>query len=164
MMRHLVTFIAGGVFAVGLAVAGMTQPSKVIGFLDFTGNWDPSLAFVMVGAIAVNMVFHRLVVLPRARQDLKPVFADRFQLPSRTDLNSKLIVGSGLFGIGWGLGGYCPGPALASAATGTTALVFIVSMGAGMVAWKMLDRAANAKTEAAASTSSVGPEPSSSAA
>lgn len=164
-MRHVSTFLAGGLFAVGLAIAGMTQPSKVIGFLDFTGNWDPSLAFVMVGAILVNLMFHRFVVLPRARQDLKPAFATRFQIPSRNDLTPRLVIGSGLFGIGWALGGYCPGPALASSATGTNALVFIVSMAAGMVTWKMLDRAMSAKQAAAAApVASATSEPSSSAA
>ena len=167
MMRHVAPFIAGALFAVGLAVAGMTQPSKVINFLDFTGNWDPSLAFVMVGAILVNLAFHRLAVLPRARQDLKPVYASRFQIPSRRDITPRLLVGSGLFGIGGALAGYCPGPALASSATGASAIVFLVAMSTGMVGWKLLDRWLHSSRTAApdpAPSHNVTSEPSSSAA
>jgi uncharacterized membrane protein YedE/YeeE len=128
MKRNAVAFISGFLFAVGLAVAGMTRPSKVIGFLDFAGDWDPSLAFVMVGAIAVH-----LVVMRWASTRATPFLAPSFQIPPKRDVDGALIAGATLFGVGWGLAGYCPGPAvtsLASAATSTIA--FFLSMVAGM--------------------------------
>ncbi len=127
-MSRLAIFMSGVVFAVGLALAGMTRPQKVIGFLDFFGSWDPSLMFVMVGAIGVNLVLLWLM-LRRG----KPVHAERFQIPTRTELDPRLIGGAALFGVGWGLGGYCPGPALSSLTTGSlSVLVFIVAMTVGM--------------------------------
>ena len=125
--RTLVAFAVGLVFGVGLIVGGMTQPAKVIGFLNFTGDWDPSLAFVMGGAVAVFMPLFRLVQRRNA-----PVCDTRFGIPKRTDVDAPLLVGSALFGIGWGLGGLCPGPALAGAgAMVPNALVFTVAMLAG---------------------------------
>lgn len=119
---------AGGLFAIGLGVAGMTKPSKVTGFLDLFGTWDASLAFVMVGAIAVYAVMSRLIVRRAA-----PLFDTRFHLPTRSDLDARLLVGAGIFGVGWGLGGYCPGPGLVTAATGAVnAVAFVISMGVGM--------------------------------
>ena len=121
--------IAGALFGVGLAIAGMTRPEKVAGFLDITGAWDPSLAFVMLGAIGVHFVLHRLVLRRAA-----PLFDDRFHMPTRRDIDPRLLVGAGLFGVGWGLGGFCPGPALTSAAAGALpALVFVAAMVAGML-------------------------------
>jgi uncharacterized membrane protein YedE/YeeE len=122
--RGAAAFVAGLLFALGLAVGGMTLPSKVIGFLDVTGDWDPSLMFVMAGAIAVHTIVYRLV-LRRGT----PLFAERFALPTRRDLDARLITGAAIFGVGWGLGGYCPGPGLASLASGApAALVFAFSM------------------------------------
>jgi uncharacterized membrane protein YedE/YeeE len=127
--------VAGALFGVGLAVAGMTRPEKVAGFLDITGAWDPSLAFVMAGAIGVHFVAHRLVLRRTA-----PLFDDRFHMPTRRDIDPRLLGGAGLFGVGWGLGGYCPGPALVSAAAALLpALVFVAAMTAGM----LLERAAS---------------------
>lgn len=129
MKKRLSALLAGVLFGVGLAVAGMTQPSKVLGFLDVSGKWDPSLGLVMVGAIAVHVVGYRL-----ARGRLAPVFDDRFHLPARRDVDPRLVIGALLFGAGWGLGGFCPGPALASAGAGAfPAILFVGAMLAGML-------------------------------
>jgi uncharacterized membrane protein YedE/YeeE len=121
--------IAGAIFGVGLAVAGMTRPEKVVGFLDITGAWDPSLAFVMIGAIGVHFVLRRLVVRRKT-----PLFDDRFHMPTRSDIDPRLLGGAALFGVGWGLGGFCPGPALVGAAAALLpAIVFIAAMTAGML-------------------------------
>lgn len=134
-------FVAGLVFAVGLAVAGMTQPSKVVGFLDFFGDWDPSLAFVMGGAIAVHALLFRLVTRRRS-----PLAAEVFQIPRRRDLTPQLVVGAALFGIGWGLGGYCPGPGLVSLPTlGADALAFVAAMMAGMWLYEAWNRTRTAR-------------------
>jgi hypothetical protein len=123
----LASFGAGTLFAVGLGVAGMTKPSKVVGFLDVSGEWDPSLAFVMVGAIGVYFVLYRVITRRHA-----PLFEGRFHLPSRTDIDARLVVGAAVFGVGWALGGYCPGPGLVGAATGALpAVVFVVGMAVG---------------------------------
>jgi uncharacterized membrane protein YedE/YeeE len=120
-------FVAGLVFALGLGVSGMTKPSKVIGFLDLFGAWDASLALVMVGAIAVHLFAQRRIMKRAA-----PVFEARFHLPKRKDIDARLVLGAALFGIGWGLGGFCPGPGLVSAASGAaSATVFVVGMTAG---------------------------------
>ncbi len=116
-------------FAGGLVVSEMTRPSKVIGFLDVTRGWDPTLAFVMGGAVAVYAIAVR-VVTRRSR----PWLDTTFHLPARSDIDAQLLVGSALFGIGWGLGGFCPGPGIVAAAAGTTTgLVFAAAMTAGMV-------------------------------
>ncbi len=127
-MNILAALIAGLVFGFGLLISGMANPAKVINFLDLTGTWDPSLAFVMGGAIAVALPGFKLV-----GQRLKPLFASAFQMPTNTDLDPKLLSGAGTFGIGWGLGGFCPGPALAAVplmAPGT--LSFVPAMLLGM--------------------------------
>jgi len=127
MNRLASSFAAGALFAVGLAVSGMTRPSKVIGFLDITGAWDASLVFVMVGAIAVHFVAHRL----RAKRTA-PFFEDGFHLPTGRDVDGRLVAGAAIFGVGWGLGGFCPGPGLVSAASGALpAVVFVVGMALG---------------------------------
>jgi uncharacterized protein len=128
-IKEVLVALAGGLlFGVGLAVSGMTQPSKVVGFLDVAGNWDPSLAFVMLGAVLVYFVSNRFV----SRRE-SPLFGARFHLPTRRDLEPKLIGGAALFGVGWGLGGYCPGPGIASLGAGLgTALAFVAAMAAGM--------------------------------
>jgi uncharacterized membrane protein YedE/YeeE len=124
----LPAFAAGLIFAVGLVLSGMTNPAKVIGFLDVGGRWDPSLAFVMMGAIGVFLpVFH----LSKRRQ--RPLLADAFAIPDKSIIDGRLLAGAALFGLGWGAGGYCPGPAVASAATGATpVLIFLGCMLAGM--------------------------------
>ena len=136
VLELLVAFAAGALFAVGLALAGMTQPAKVVGFLDVAGNWDPSLAFVMVGAIAVYFVANRL-----AKRRVQPLFSPTFHLPTRRDIEPNLLIGAGLFGIGWGLAGYCPGPGLASLGTGTTgAILFVGAMALGMLLFEAMQK------------------------
>jgi uncharacterized membrane protein YedE/YeeE len=128
-----VSFVSGLLFSIGLAIAGMTQPQKVFGFLDLFGRWDPSLAFVMVGGIAVNAVVWRFV-----QKRPTPKLAAKWLVPTRRDLDAKLLGGAALFGVGWGLGGFCPGPGIASLASGSIeAIVFVLTMLAGMraVAW-----------------------------
>lgn len=121
---------AGLVFGVGLAISGMTHPSKILAFLDVAGHWDPSLMFVMMGALAVHLVLARFI-LKRSR----PLFDIEFHLPAAEDVDTKLVVGAAVFGVGWGLGGFCPGPALVSAGTGTpSAIVFVAAMAVGMTA------------------------------
>lgn len=121
---------SGMLFGVGLSVSGMIDPAKVVAFLDVAGRWDPSLAFVMLGALSVTAIGYRLV-FRRAR----PLFDAAFALPLRRDIDPPLLVGATLFGIGWGLGGYCPGPALAALGFGQKpTLVFVMAMVAGMVA------------------------------
>ena len=128
MTRGITAFVSGVLFAVGLAISGMTDPSKVTGFLDVTGTWDPSLAFVMGAALAVHFVPVRLL-LRRGR----PWLDTRLHLPTFHDVDARLVGGAALFGIGWGLVGYCPGPALVSAAAGLgQAIVFTVAMLGGM--------------------------------
>lgn len=135
-LEVLLSFASGLLFAVGLAIAGMTQPSKVVGFLDVAGDWDPSLAFVMMGAIAVYVVANRLVARRSA-----PLVGSVFHLPTRRDIEPKLVVGAGLFGIGWGLAGYCPGPGLSAlAAGGLPVVLFVASMAAGMLVFEGLQR------------------------
>jgi uncharacterized membrane protein YedE/YeeE len=129
--------VSGLLFAVGLAFAGMTQPTKVIAFLDVAGDWDPSLAMVMIGAIAVYMPLYHWAMRLRA-----PLVAPRFSLPTRQDIDVRLVAGAAIFGAGWGLGGYCPGPALASLGTVNTApIVFVLAMLAGMVVFALVERA-----------------------
>jgi uncharacterized protein len=121
--------ITGALFAAGLVLGGMTQPRKVLAFLDFGGAWDPSLAFVMLGAVLTHAIAYRLI---RGRPT--PLFADAFQIPMRSEIDRRLIGGASLFGIGWGLGGYCPGPAVVSLAGGSLQpLVFVLMMAIGMV-------------------------------
>ena len=115
MMQPLVSLVAGVVFGLGLAVAEMTNPLKVLDFLDLAGNWDPSLAFVMGGAVLVTLVAFRFVL----RRPV-PLYGERFHLPTLTQLDRKLLGGAALFGIGWGLAGYCPGPALATILSGNS--------------------------------------------
>ncbi|AKU92447.1 DUF6691 family protein [Vulgatibacter incomptus] len=123
-MQGFVAFVAGLLFALGLAVGGMTEPGNVIGFLDFAGEWKPALGFVMAGAVGVSAITWRIV-----RRREAPICAGDFNLPTRRDLDARLIGGAAIFGIGWGLGGYCPGPGLVSLATGApSAFVFVASM------------------------------------
>lgn len=120
--------LAGVMFGAGLVISGMTQPARIVGFLDPLGGWDPSLAFVMAGAVAVYAVAHAVI-----RRRARPWFEPRFHVPARADIDAPLIAGAAVFGIGWGLGGLCPGPGIVAAAGGSSsALVFVVAMLAGM--------------------------------
>jgi uncharacterized membrane protein YedE/YeeE len=134
--RLCLSFAAGVVFALGLGISGMTRPVKVIGFLDFAGHWDPSLAFVMIGAIAVYSTCYRLI-----RTRSAPVLAAEFSVPQRTGLDRNLLAGAAVFGAGWGLGGFCPGPALTALASGAApVLVFVIAMAVGIYLQGMMTR------------------------
>lgn len=136
-MSFIVNLLLGLLFGIGLVISGMADPAKVLNFLDLAGSWDPSLAFVMGGAVIVAFFGYR-VVLSRKR----PLMAADFQLPKRSAIDGRLVAGAAIFGLGWGLGGFCPGPALTSlglAETGT--LVFVPAMFAGMLAARWLTRA-----------------------
>ena len=127
-MNRLTEFLVGLLFGLGLLLSGMTDPAKVIGFLDLLGAWDPSLALVMGGAIAVG--FFGFAV---ARKRTTALLGGVMQLPTRRDIDRRLVIGGLVFGTGWGLAGFCPGPALVSAGAGhVQAIVFLVSMVAGM--------------------------------
>lgn len=131
-MPIIIQFVIGLVFGLGLLLSGMSDPAKVLNFLDLggiaAGTWDPSLAFVMMGAVATAFVGFRLV-LKRQR----PVFADAFQLPTRSDLDARILAGPAVFGVGWGLGGLCPGPAFVALGYGSFAsIVFMAAMLGGM--------------------------------
>lgn len=138
--------IAGLLFALGLGLGGMTQPSRVLGFLDVAGPWDPSLAFVMAGALGVHAILQRLI-----RRRKAPVLAASFPAISKTRVDGRLVTGAALFGVGWGLVGYCPGPAFTALATGGREVVlFTLSMLGGMLLFKAWERA-SAPTPNAAS-------------
>jgi len=128
-VNALLHYVAGALFALGLGLSGMTNPEKVQGFLNLAGDWDPSLAFVMLGAIAVHGLS-----LPWILSRERPTHGPRFRLPNRTDIDGRLIGGSMLFGAGWGLAGYCPGPGIVSAAgLQPGALVFFAALVGGML-------------------------------
>jgi uncharacterized membrane protein YedE/YeeE len=134
--RLLPPLVSGTLFGAGLTISGMTDPARVRGFLDLFGAWDPTLVFVMGGAVLVMAVAWRI----RNRM-VAPIFAERFSLPDRTDLDTRLITGSILFGIGWGIAGLCPGPAVASLALSPlSALPFVLAMLAGMAAQQFVSR------------------------
>ena len=135
MKNALGAFIAGLVFGIGLIVSGMFDPAKVQGFLDLAGKWDPSLAFVMAGAIAVGFFAFRI-----AGKRATAILGDAMQIPTRNDIDALLVLGSVVFGIGWGLGGFCPGPALVSLGSGRTeAWAFVLSMVAGMAFYEVIE-------------------------
>jgi uncharacterized protein len=129
-------FGAGGLFGVGLAISGMTKPAKVVGFLDLFGAWDATLAFVMMGAIAVHVVAYRIIT-----RRSSPLFDGRFHVPTRKDFDARLVLGAAIFGVGWALAGFCPGPGLVSAASGSlAAVVFVIGMTIGTKVEHMLAR------------------------
>ena len=135
-MFNIIATIAGVLFGFGLALSGMLSPGKVIGFLDVAGNWDPSLAFVMGGAVAITVVSFRLLLKRPV-----PVFGSKFHLPTSNDIDKRLIIGAGLFGLGWGIGGLCPGPALSSLAYADPRIVvFVAAMVTGILIAKRLTR------------------------
>lgn len=134
MRLPISTFIAGLLFGGGLTVSQMVNPEKVISFLDITGDWDPSLAFVMGGALIVTLVGYRLVLKRKT-----PLFDETFRLPTRNDIDAPLLMGAAVFGIGWGLAGLCPGPALASASfAGQNAYIFVGTMVATIFAYRFI--------------------------
>ena len=127
-MKNIITLLAGLIFGLGLIISGMTNPAKVIGFLDIAGRWDPSLMFVMLGGIAVAFVGFQFV-----RDKSQTIFDDAIHLPGKTHISKELIIGSLLFGAGWGLAGFCPGPALVAMGAGyKEAFIFVMAMIVGM--------------------------------
>lgn len=137
MSRFLIAaFASGGLFGLGLALSGMTDARRILGFLDVTGDFDPTLAFVLGGGVMTTLLLFR-PVLRRGR----PLFATDFRLPTLRDVDARLVLGAALFGIGWGLAGYCPGPALAGLGAGATeALWFVPAMVAGIVVQRLWAR------------------------
>lgn len=142
MRKLLVPALSGLLFALGLGLAGMTDPARVLGFLDFAGAWDPSLAFVMAGAMG-TYGFARSLILKRAA----PIGGGSFPVFPKSRPDGRLLVGAALFGVGWGLGGWCPGPAFVSIAGGATPLLaFVAAMVGGMGLFRLWDRRAVARS------------------
>lgn len=134
-MHALSAFLVGLIFGIGLIVSGMTDPSKIISFLDLTGRWDPSLAFVMGGAVVVGLIAFRV-----ARRRTAAFLGGAMHLPTAQQIDRRLVLGSLAFGVGWGLAGYCPGPAMVSVGMGQEkAIVFVVAMLAGMGIYELIE-------------------------
>lgn len=134
MIAAICSLLIGLLFGAGLAISGMMNPAKVIGFLDFTGNWDPTLALVMLGALVVTIPAFAL-----ARKRPAPMLGGEFQIPTRRDIDWRLLAGASMFGIGWGLAGFCPGPALAALSSGLSEVfVFVAAMIAGMALFRLV--------------------------
>ena len=128
-MRLIVTYTIGLIFGIGISISGMSNPAKVLNFFDIAGTWDPSLAFVMGGALAVAFVGYKLVFRREA-----PLCEPQFNVPSSRVIDRKLVLGSAAFGIGWGIAGFCPGGALPALGTGVTEVyVFFIAMVAGIL-------------------------------
>lgn len=139
MKNNLSALLVGLIFSLGLSLSGMTNPEKIKGFLDVFGSWDASLIFVMIGAIGVHFLTYKLI-----RKRNSPLFSARWHLPQKSEITKSLIIGSVLFGIGWGLAGYCPGPAVASLTTlSSNVWLFFVCMIVGMFAFKIADKKFN---------------------
>jgi uncharacterized protein len=135
-MKIVMALLAGLLFGFGLIVSGMTDPAKVLGFLDVAGNWNPSLAFVMGGALLVAALAFRVV-----GKQSRTVLGEALHLPAATRIDRRLVLGSLTFGVGWGLAGYCPGPVLATLASGgVKPLVFLGAMIVGMLVFELLER------------------------
>lgn len=133
-MKYLVSLLAGGLFGFGLALAQMTDPAKILDFLDFSGTWDPTLAVVMGGALLVTLISFRFIL-----RRPHPVLGPRFYVPTRRDIDARLVGGAALFGIGWGLGGFCPGPGVAALGMGLwSPVVFVAGLIFGSLAFRSL--------------------------
>ncbi|MBQ0712372.1 MAG: YeeE/YedE family protein [Porticoccus sp.] len=136
MKRTLSAFVAGAIFGTGLIISEMVNPKRVKGFLDVSGNWDPTLVFVMAGAFLVTGIGYKLVFFRS-----KPLFESSFSVPTKRVIDARLVIGAILFGMGWGLGGLCPGPAIVSAATlNPNVVIFVVAMIVGMKLFEKLDK------------------------
>lgn len=136
MKQNFTVFIVGFLFAMGLGLSGMTQPQKVVGFLDLWGNWDPSLMFVMMGAIGVHFIAYKII-----RKRITPLWSEEWHVPIKKDITPALISGAFIFGIGWGLAGFCPGPAVVSLASfQVKPILFVVSMLLGMFLFRIIDQ------------------------
>lgn len=144
MMMMFTALLAGLVFGVGLIISGMVNPAKVLGFLDIAGAWDPSLVFVMAGAIAIAAIGFAMV-----RRRTRSVLGAELMLPTKRDIDRRLVIGSAAFGIGWGVGGFCPGPAIVALGAGEVkALVFVAAMVAGMLLFEVIERRARVSMRA----------------
>ena len=134
-MSKLISLICGIIFGIGLVISEMINPAKVLGFLNFFGDWDPSLAFVMLGALIISSPFFHLF-----KNNKKPIFTESFSYSNNKEINKNLIIGSSLFGAGWGLIGLCPGPAIASLALfNINSAVFVIAMFVGFYLVKLSD-------------------------
>ena len=136
MKKIIISFVAGIIFAIGLVISGMTNPHVVLGFLDILGQWNPSLAFVMIGAVTFNLISFHFI-----QKRETPLCSSQFDLPQKTNIDTPLILGSLLFGIGWGVMGICPGPGIVNIVTlHPQALTFGLSLVIGMVLFKIMKR------------------------
>ena len=141
MKNNVAALVVGIMFAIGLGISGMTRPEKVFGFLDIFGSWDASLIFVMIGAVIVHFIAFRFIVRRKS-----PLFSPQWHLPTKRKITRPLIAGAFLFGVGWALAGYCPGPALTSLASfQSRPFIFFVSMIVGMLMFRLVDRRLNIK-------------------
>ena len=135
-MKVMMALMVGISFGLGLILSGMSDPSKVLGFLDLAGNWDPSLAFVMGGAVVVG-----LLMFPFVTKRPESILGDPMRVPTATQIDRRLVFGGLTFGVGWGLAGYCPGPALVSLAQGgIKTVLFLIAMLVGMAVFELLER------------------------
>jgi uncharacterized membrane protein YedE/YeeE len=133
-MRTFLTFLTGALFGTGIAMSGMANPAKVINFFDVAGTWDPSLAFVMGGAVIVTFIGYRLVL-----KRPTPVFEPTFDIPKNRKLDARLLSGAGIFGVGWGIAGFCPGGALPALGTlDSRVIIFVAALVAGMIVTRFL--------------------------
>jgi|SRR5690554_3547966 len=136
MKYHIASLFAGLIFGLGLIVSGMANPEKVLGFLDIAGAWDPSLAFVMGGAVVVGLIAFTI-----ARRRTLSFLGFNIKLPTNTQIDKRLVVGSMMFGVGWGIAGFCPGPALVAFGAGEIkGVVFVASMVTGMILFEIAER------------------------
>ena len=135
MIGLILSIISGIIFSIGLVVSGMINPDKVIGFLDIFGTWDYSLAFVMGGAVIFNFIFFKLVTRN------KPICGDKYFLPTNIEIDKKLVLGSAMFGIVWGILGICPGPGIVNLVTlNSTAIIFVTSMIVGFIFFRFTEK------------------------
>ena len=135
-MPLLIALVSGLLLGAGLAISGMVNPAKVLNFLDLAGSFDATLLFVLGGAVVTTFIGYRLALARPA-----PLFADRFRLPTRTDIDGRLVAGAAIFGLGWGLTGFCPGPAIAAVVSlRLEPFIFLAAMAAGMIGVTWVDR------------------------
>lgn len=140
-MGKLIVFISGVLFGAGVTISGMVNPMKVLNFLDISGAWDATLIFVMGAALLVTLIGYQVIFSRKV-----PMFAPSFQLPTSEDIDAKLLGGAALFGVGWGLSGFCPGPAIASVVFGRMeSVTFVIAMAAGMILAKQLQKLQRSK-------------------
>lgn len=133
-MRVVVAIFCGVLFGIGLTISDMINPARVLGFLDLAGNWDPSAAFVFAGALIPSAIAYGI-----SRSRASPVFDDHYHMPPKTKIDRPLVIGSVLFGLGWGISGFCPGPALAALSSGTGSIVlFVAAMAGGFALYRFL--------------------------